>query len=242
MRKMMVVFCFIWFASSAVSAQNSLCQIDLSTVTATLTRAQAAAARGEPEQALALITQADGALNAIEVRCNVPVVVPEVELEETYTSSDASFSVGYPAGWVANQSANGGSVTIGTDEEAATTLQTAEPSLNPGQHGVLIVVGAPDAITGNPSIESSLEGVIRTFQSQLAAVYRVRDNPEYFVLDTRPAAQFDFAGAGFDGLMIIVELDENGQYAVVAGAAATGELDDFRPTITSIAASVTQEG
>jgi hypothetical protein len=42
--------------------------------------------------------------------------------------------------------------------------------------------------------------------------------------------------------MIVVELAEGSHYAVVAGAAAKGELEAFRSTIESMAASAAQEG
>lgn len=242
MRRAIVITCFISLISAAASAQNSLCQIDLSSVTATLTRAQAAAARGEPDQALALIAQADEALSTIESRCDLPTITPEVELEETFTSTDGSFAVQYPAEWSITQSANGSSIVVGTDSAAVDTLQTAEPTLTSGQQGVLIVFGTPTVIAGNQPVESSLDGVLRYFQAQLATLYLMRGGPQYFLLDGRLAAQFEFAGTGFDGLMIIVELAEGSQYAVVAGAAAKGELEDFRPTIESMVASATKEG
>jgi hypothetical protein len=242
MRKALLVCCFILLMPFGVSAQNSLCQIDLSSITATLTRAQAAAARGEADQALALIAQADEALNLIESRCDLPTITAAGTLEETFVSDDASFAIQYPAGWSITPSENGSSIVVGTDSAAAETLQTAEPTLNPGQQGVLIVFGTPAVITGNQPVDASLEGVIRYFQAQLATFYLVRGSPQYFMLNGRLASQFEFTGDGFDGLMIIVELAEGTQYAVVAGAAAKGELEEFRPTIESMAASATQEG
>jgi len=242
MRKVIVICCFTLLMPFAISAQNSLCQIELSGITATLTRAQAAAARGEPDQALALIALADEALSVIESRCNLPIVSSEVELEERFVSGDGGFEIQYPAAWAITQSANGNSIVVGTDSAAVDTLQTAEPTLNPGQQGVLIVFGTPAAITGTQPADPSLDAVIRYFQAQLASLYLMRGGPQYFLLEGRLAAQFDFAGTGFDGLMIVVELVEGRQYAVVAGAAAKGELEDFRATVESMAASATQEG
>jgi hypothetical protein len=242
MPKAIVILGIAFLTSFAVHAQNSLCRIDLSGVTAALTRAQAAAARGEPDEALALIAQADRALSIIETRCNLPTVASEVELEQTFVATDGSFSVSYPSGWTVSPAGVPTSISIGTDSEAATALQSATPNLNAGQRGVLVVFGTPATLTANQSPSPNLEGVIRYLQAQLASMYLVRDSPQFFLLDNRLAAQFDFTSDGFDGMMIVVELVENRQYTVVAGAAAKGELEDFRPTIVSIAASVTQEG
>lgn len=239
MQRVILVCCLILLLPVAVSAQNSICQIELSGITATLTRAQAAAARGEPDRALALIAQADEALGDIQSRCDLPTTVAEVELEEIFASSDGSFSVSYPLDWAITQSEDGNSVVVGTDSAAVDTLQTAEPSLTAGQQGVLIVFGTPAGVTGNQPIDPSLDAVIRHFQAQLATLYLMRGSPQYFMLEGRLAAQFDFAGTGFDGLLIVVELAEGRQYAVVAGAAAKGELEAFRSTIESIAASAT---
>lgn len=242
MRKTFLALGFILAMPFAVSAQNSLCQIDLSSVTATLTRAQAAAARGEPGQALALIAQADEALNRIESRCDLPTVTAEVDVEETFVSEDTGFSIQYPVGWSLIETASGSSIIIGTDDAAVETLQTASPSLNAEQQGALIVFGSPTVVAGNQPVDASLEGVSRHFQSTLATFYLVRGSPQYFMLDGRVAAQFEFTGDGFDGLMVIIELEPGRQYAVVAGAAAKGELEAFRATIVSMAASAAQGG
>lgn len=241
MRKAIVVGCLVLMMPFAVSAQNSLCQIDLSGVTAALTRAQAAAARGEPDQALALIAQADEALDLIESRCDLPAITVEVNLEETFISNDGGFSIQYPADWERVETPSGTSIVVGTDSTVVETLQTAQPTLEPGQQGALILFGTPAVIAANEPIDASLEGVIRYFQAQLASIYLMR-SPQFSLLNGRLVAQFEFAGDGFDGLMIIVEIAEGRQYAVVAGAAAKGELEAFRATIQSMAASAAEEG
>lgn len=221
-----------------VQAQGDWCQIDLSGVTATLTRAQAAAARGEPDQALALLAQADAALADIETGCNPPTVTPEVALGAVYTAVDNSFTVQYPEGWFTLPSSATNSVSLGTDQAAAAAVAGADPNLTSGQRGALVLVGSPAQLTNSITTERSVEGIRRFFQTQLSSVYLVRAPEPSYALGNHLAANLDFSGATFDGLMVVVELEAGRQYAVVAGAAAKGELASFTPTLLSIAASI----
>jgi hypothetical protein len=223
----------------SAQAQGSLCQIDLSDVNAILTRAQAAAAGGDAEDALALIVQADQALAAIESRCDLIVVEPDIALEQIFTSQDNTFSVRYPADWVVGSTPSIGAVTLGTDENAANALQSAEPNLAAGQRGALIVFGTPAEVAGSAAVERSLDGIISHFASQLAASFLVRSSDDVFVLNGRAAGSLEFTGEAFDGMIIVVEIVEGSQYALVAGASASGEIAEFRETLQAIAASVT---
>lgn len=238
-RALLLVFVLCALFPLSAWAQGSLCQIDLSDVNAILTRAQAAAARGDPERALALIQQADEALAAIESRCDLEVVEPDVTLEQVYTSPDDTFSVRYPEGWIVGSSAGGSSVALGTDESAASALEAAEPQMSAGQQGALIVFGTPAEVAGSVAVERSLDGIVSHFAAQLAANFLVRSSGEVFILNGHPAASLEFTGQAFDGLIIVVEHGEGRQYAIVAGAAASGEIAEFRETLQAIAASVT---
>lgn len=243
MHARVLLFVLLLFMSFPVfaQAQGSLCRIDLSSANATLTQAQAAAAAGDLERALGLIQRADQALAAIEARCDLEVVQPDVALEQTYTGQ-GGFSVSYPAEWVVGASANANSITLGTDEAAANAIQTAEPNLTAGQRGTLVVFGTPAEIAGGASVERTLDGVIDHFASQLATSFLVRNTDHVYVLDGRAAASLDFAGASFDGMMIVIEIVEGREYALVAGAAAKGELADFLPTLQAVAASISAQG
>lgn len=239
-RSLILVLILLAALPFSLQAQGSLCQIDLGDVNAMLTRAQAAAAGGDPERALALIQQADQALAAVESRCDLQVVEPDVELAEVYTAQDSTFSLRYPAEWVVGSSANANSVTLGTDENAANALQTAEPNLTAGQGGALIVFGTPVQVAGGATtVQRSLDGIIDHFAAQLAASFLVRSERDVYVLNGRAAASLDFTGNAFDGMIIVVEFVEGRQYALVAGAAPSGEIADLEPTLQAISASIT---
>ena len=227
------------------SAQNNFCKVDLSEVSALLTRAQAASSSGDPASALALVNRADALLATLENRCDLPVVTPDVALGDAVTAPDG-FTVSLPAGWVADAetAAASGGFLIGSTAEAARTMADAEPALAPGQAGMLIAYGTPADVSFGTLRSGDLEAVTRFFQIALGSTYLLEGDPAYIQLGGRPAAELGFTGGDFEGHVIILEAAP-GQYAVVAASAPRGELNALIPTVQAVAASITpaaQEG
>lgn len=231
-------------AVAPAAAQNSLCDVDLSDVSALLTRAQAAAASGDPAAALALVNRADRLLAAVENRCDLPQVTADAPLGEPYTAA-GGFTLNLPSGWAVDaESAAGGGLLIGSTADAARAMAQAEPALPAGQAGMLIAYGSPAALTSGTLRAGDLEAVTRFFQIALGSTYLLEGDPAYILLNGRAAAQIGFSGAGFEGQALIVE-PSPGVFAVVAAAAPRGELNALIPTLQAVAASlapVAQEG
>jgi hypothetical protein len=246
MRRLLLLLVLIGLLVVAIapaSAQNSLCRVDLSEVSALLTRAQAASAGGDPASALALVNRADALLAAIENRCDLPEVTVTAAAGDAYTAN--GFTLNLPPGWAvdADTAANSGGLLIGTSTEAARAMSAAEPALPPGQAGMLIVHGSPSAITNGALQSGDLEAVTRYFQIALGSAYLLEGDPNYFMLNGRASAQLGFSGAGFEGTVILTETAP-GRFAVVAASAPRGELTALAPVAQSVAASITpvQEG
>lgn len=241
MRKLSVLLLVLLAVGVVVapaSAQNSLCNVDLSEVSALLTRAQAASATGDQAAALALVNRADALLATLENRCDLPAVTTTAELGDLYTAA-GGFTLNIPQGWAADAdtaSASGG-LLIGSSTEAARAMADAEPTLSPGQAGMLIAYGTPSAISGGNLRTGNLEAVTRFFQIALGSTYLLEGDPAYFLLNGRSAAQLGFSGTGFEGQALIVE-PTSGQFAVVAAAAPRGELNALIPTLQAVAASI----
>jgi hypothetical protein len=231
-------------AARPVAGQNSLCDVDLSEVSALLTRAQAASAGGDAAAALALVNRADERLAALLNRCDLPAVTVDAPTGETVTG--AGYTLTLPAGWSVNgeAAAAGGALLIGSTPEAARAMAEAEPALAPGQAGMLIVYGPPAQITNGTLRAGDLEAVTRFFQIALGSQYLLEGDPVYLTLNGRAAATVTFAGGGFDGQALIIEVAP-GQFAVVAASAPRGELNALLPTVQAVAASLApaaQEG
>lgn len=231
-------------ADRPTAAQNSLCDVDLSEVSALLTRAQAAAASGDAAAALALVNRADERLAALLNRCDLPSVTVETPTGEM--ASGAGYTLSLPAGWSvnANSAAAGGALLIGSTPEAARAMAEAEPALAPGQAGMLIVYGPPAQITNGTLRAGDLEAITRFFQIALGSQYLLDGDPTYLLLNGRAASALTFAGGTFEGQALIVEAAP-GQFAVVAASAPRGELNALLPTVQAVAASIApaaQEG
>lgn len=224
-------------AALPAAAQNSLCEVDLSTVTALLTRAQAASASGDAAGALALVNRADSLLATLENRCDLPAVAASAELGDSYSAT--GFSLRLPPGWAvdAETAAASGGLLIGSTPDAARTMANAEPALPAGQAGMLIAYGTPATISGGALMGGDLEAVVRYFQIILSSQYLLGGDPAYLLLEGRAAAQLAFSGAGFAGHLVIVE-PAPGVFAAVAAAAPRGELNALIPAAQAVAASI----
>lgn len=129
-----------------VLAQQPDCTaIDLSDSIALLVEAQTQAAKGNTEDALKLIADAQAQLAAIEAQC---ATTASAELTETAASVNGSFSISYPKGWqVIDASALiGGSnipesvdhVAVASSEEITAKLGKATPF--EGSDGLILVL------------------------------------------------------------------------------------------------------
>jgi hypothetical protein len=236
MRKMVILAAMVLLAVGLfpAAAQGSLCRVDLSPVTALLTRAQAAAAAGDEAAALALIDRADDLLAAAENRCDLPVVAVTAELGNEFAGD--GFTLRLPQGWSANADATG-SLLIGSSPEAANAMAAAEPALGSGQSGMLIAFGTPAQLSGGALRQGDLDALARYYQIVLGGQYLLRGTPGFYVLDGKPAAQMEFSGSNFEGHVVIIE-SSPGLYAVVAAAAPRAEAGLLLPVTQAVAASI----
>jgi hypothetical protein len=233
---------------SALSAQGTLCDIDTSEVNALLTRAQGIVAAGDLEEALTVIGQADAALEALEASCTLVSIEVDTSLltqtaEIAQENGGGTFSLSYPEGWVTaniTQGAGGGGLLLGSDEASAQAMSAAQPILEAGQAGMLIVFGSPTALSNNVirGETTTLPDVARYFTLALGSTYIMQGEPEYIIINDKPAAVINFVGEGFEGVLLIVEVAPGTDYAAVAAAAPTGELAAVLPTIQAVAASI----
>jgi hypothetical protein len=236
MRKSLILLALVLLVVGALpaAAQSSLCRVDLSQVTALLTRAQAAASSGDQAAALALINRADDLLAAAENRCDLPVVEMTAELGDEFAGD--GFTLRLPQGWSANADATG-SLVIGSSPEAVNAMAAAEPELASGQAGMLIAFGTPAQLSGGALRQGDLDALARYYQIVLGGQYLLRGAPNFYVLEGKPAAQMEFSGSNFEGHVVIIETSP-GLYAVVAAAAPRAEAGLLLPVTQAVAASI----
>lgn len=221
---------------------NSLCQFDVSNAVALLTRAQAAAARGEDGIALDYIAQADTLLNTINTFCDLAEAPTPETLPQQITAGEGerTFTIGYPEGWVAQPTPGStlGSVTLASDAEAAALMTQLNPPLGAGQAGFLVLVGTIPQFTNNTVQTGTLETLTRYYQVVLGQQFLLEGAPELFLLNGRAVGALNFVGDSINGTVRIVELVPGERYGVLAGAAALGEGAALLDLANAVAASI----
>ena len=226
--------------AQAQRERTSVCRIDLTDVVTDLIRAQGLASAGDLGRALTLLSQAESALAAIEGRCELPLIIPDVELGANYASLDGAFAVEYPASWSVGRyvpSPNGGGVFLGSSPTAAAAMEDTNPSLAPGDQGMLVNLGNAVALTGGANIGNELGTVLAYYQTLLGIQYGSGVQFELIDLNGRAAGRTVFSGETFDGALVIVELGPD-RFVVVAGAARGGEGAGILELTQAVAATV----
>lgn len=227
-------------AAQDASTRTSVCRVDLSDIATDLIRAQGLAAAGDLGLALTLITEAEAALAAIERRCDLPQIIPDVALGGNYASLDAAFAVEYPETWTVGRyvpGANGGGVFLGSTPAAAAAMEDTNPSLASGEQGMLVNLGSAVALTGGANVGNELGTVLAYYQTLLGIQYGTGIQFELIDLNGRAAGRTIFSGETFDGALVIVELAPD-RFVVVAGAARGGEGAGILELTQAVAATV----
>lgn len=140
-----IALCLMNVGIVARAQQPDCAAIDLSDSIALLVEAQTQAAKGNTEDALKLIADAQAQLAAIEAQCDTPT---SAALTETVVSVNGRFSISYPEGWqIIDASALiGGSnipesvdhVAVASSEEVTAKLGKATPF--EGKDGLILVL------------------------------------------------------------------------------------------------------
>jgi|GEM_PF-3277386 len=233
------------------SAQDepSPCDLDLSGAAADLIRAQDASSRGDVAQALAILTAVQADLAAVTERCLIQAdVTPEPEITLGATLTAENFTLSYPQDWVTETSSEN-TVFLGNSSEAVDLLRSSLPNAQPGQQGMIVVVGDAVAVSAgaifDPTSDLPLDEVLTAFingavtQSGFTAGTQID-----LVINDLPAVLVAFSGATFDGYFIMMRVapEGAGRYALLAGVAAPSEGEALPPILRAMAESVVYTG
>lgn len=224
-------------------AQESDCEVDVQPVVGLLIEAQSLGAQGNQEDALAKITEAQAALEAIKTTCSGEAT--PVELTQTFTSPDEYFTVDYPTGWVIGEyddmiggDGQGGNVFFASTAAVFDNIdkQPEEWVFNNGDVYAYVGVGSAhgvlsDALGNSPEPVSStatLEALVDAFRSGLVEQDEsfVVGEPEFLSLNDRKAAFFSLGYPTFSGLVTLTEL-EKGRFGVLL---TIGKIDEAEQT------------
>ena len=225
----LLLILLIALPASAQDATPEVCTYDLTPVLDLLTRDAE-----DPEQALRHVIDARLALQVIEADC---LAAGTVLLDQIYTFHEGTFTLRYPLGWqigMFSPSETGGVLFMGNTPLADRLLQTAEPVVKEGEMALQVLVGTPVEGEGG---EDALQTVLREFEQLIGSLYADRSTTEFFTLDERDAARFAYRGSGFDGMLVVLAL-EDGRYVAVRGVTSSGSLVGLQAAAEAVAASV----
>ncbi|MBX3065781.1 MAG: hypothetical protein KF726_22575 [Anaerolineae bacterium] len=229
--------------------------IDLSASIALLVDAQTQAAKGNTQDALKLIADAQAQLAAIAEQCGTAA---NPELSETAESANGSFSIGYPDGWqvIDAKSLIGGSnipesvdyVAIASSETIREKLGNATPF--DASDGLLLV------LTGTRIDVARSLGVFGTDQNydglsmeELLAAYIKGASPSVkfgtvkaTIINDQPAASSALQAAKqtqviYDGVMLVTTFGED-QVLALFDFSAAGKTADAEALALAVAASL----
>lgn len=213
--------------AASLAQDAPTCAVDVSVVQDLL----AQVADAEPEAAVALLAQAQDALLGIQQGCAASGIAV---LDQTLNTPDGLISLNYPHGWVVGgytPSETGGVLFISSSRTAETYLQMAQPEISGSAQAVQVLVGQPETREGD-----ALQSVLADFDELIRSMYTEVSTIETYTLDERNAGTFAFRSAGFDGVIVGIDLG-NGRFAVVRGLAAPGGLSGIRAIAEAIAIS-----
>lgn len=227
---------------STASAQD--CAIDVQPVVTLLIDAQTAAAQGDNASALAIISQAQTELQAIQDACGSTQMSGDIELSQSFSQPDFGFAFSYPAGWLTDdfrepmpaydntggsQAGRGGSLTIANSESSMTFIQEppGEQQLEKDGQVALIAAGSASQIlyavgiydVDQPPVDDlGLTGLVQLMIDTLkeADLFTSIGEPSYSIIDGQKVAQVKMDHPDFEALLLLRQLPAN-QFALTFG-------------------------
>lgn len=138
----LLVLALLLTGGAALAQDDALpegCAINLDASASLLFMAQRRADQGDAETALGMIRQVNNALDELLNACTAPAGTadtPAVDLPQTFTAFDGSFSIGYPEGWTASED---GAIVIGSDPDSFEDIQASPDALPAGELAYLMI-------------------------------------------------------------------------------------------------------
>ncbi|MFQ3568357.1 MAG: hypothetical protein SNJ59_15315 [Aggregatilineales bacterium] len=229
-------------AALPVHAQSD-CPVDLSAAAADLFRAQAAGAAGDFDQALASLNAARTALAAILADCRAAGFEPGIPLDNTFRAATNALIVDYPENWVLGNftpNASGGALEMGTSQRAISSLRQPQPQFRAGDQGIVVVLGAPEALVSPRLTEWSSAPTLEEVLTRFAEIALANYDQRGALAIESDLATIDFSASQLQGVLIARELVAGELYAITVGLAAEDELEALRPIAYAVARSVRQ--
>ncbi|NWF70709.1 MAG: hypothetical protein HXY40_16615 [Chloroflexi bacterium] len=168
-----------------------------------------------------------------------PAPTPDNALPQTFTSSNGTLSVDYPAGWIAADRAGGFVIA-----NSQTTLESIGTAFSSGQSAMVALLLTADVAgtltTGGVPLGDNLtpESVLGTFAEQSSAQLGLQMSAvTTFTLNGKAAARANLSLETGEGLFVTVAV-ENGAFVVFTISTAVGELAQYEQTFLDIAATV----
>ncbi len=207
---------------------ESTCEFDLAAVRDILDEADAAFADGDQESALALLDDAEDALDAVSLSCQT---IPDL----VETSFGDILTFGVPEDWVTNaddDDPSDGSLTfiMATDGVALDASMGSTPSLTEDQQVIGVLYAAGDeiasmveAVGDEITLDTIVQGLIASLDDDGDALLT---QPEPFTVKDWRAQNFRLSLDGSEATAYIVEVKRGEAYVVVIGIGANGRLDE----------------
>jgi len=140
--RMLLVLALLLIGGAALAQDDALpegCAINLDASVSLLFMAQRRADQGDGETALGMIQQVSSTLEELLNDCTAPAGSPDtpaVDLPQTFTAADGSFSIRYPDGWTASED---GTIVIGSDPDSFEDVQASPDALPSAEFAYLMV-------------------------------------------------------------------------------------------------------
>jgi hypothetical protein len=237
------------------TAQTENCDVDLRLAASLLIQAQDEASRGQTDRALRTLDLVSAEINAIRGQCghyavsssdDTPVQSASIDLTQTYASNDSLYRFDYPAGWIIDDvnlsnmlgvELNG--VIIASSQSALDSWQTTTFEAPEGEQAMAVII-ADSKVAENFGFETAsnldeMASILSDFWSFALQIEMVE--PTNLTINDRRAILIAGESETLVASIALIDL-ENGTFAVVAGNAATGDLDQFKSLVVQVADSI----
>jgi hypothetical protein len=167
----------------------------------------------------------------------------EVELTQTYTSDDGTFSFDYPEGWLIGEADIYGYVTnaVGTSTEAIHQISETLTVMPPGEFAVIATIIPLEEFA---FLEFNADASPAEFVDEFTAFLRFAggqfnlEGPFELEINGNQAFRMTFRQPTYyDATLIVVALADSGELYGVAGFSAPGEIEQLQSTVMAMTQS-----
>jgi hypothetical protein len=234
-------------------AQAPECEIELDSIITELESATADAQSGDVESALERIAEAREALASIEAECAASI---PVELVETVTAPDGSFTVQLPDGWISDTelfaptmeepSLRATTIVFGADPASIAALTNNEDPTPETRAGILSVGTLLGTLIGvglysdNEDYSDLTPLEVLELPNDTPDSSLIVQMPQSITINEKEAAIGYFTIDNYVGYLVVIHIDpKSDTWALLLLVGAADDQQSLSPIATAIAGSIT---